>query len=79
MGESGDITWLANAKGEIALGVRRIDDDGDHALELLGADGQILALVRREDAARLVEKLQTGITFTDLVGDPSFSLDLGDL
>jgi len=76
--DSAGITWISDAEGTVALGVKRILARDGHALALVRPGGDLIRTLDRDDAARLIEKLQTGATFADIVGDSRFSLDLDE-
>ncbi|MDV7102057.1 hypothetical protein R4227_18525 [Gordonia amicalis] len=75
---SDSVVWIRDEEGEKALGLRRVHIDGDDALELIRPDGQLIRTIGREDATRLIEKLQTGIAFADIVSEPRFDIDLDE-
>ena len=79
MPELSDMQWLTDSVGERAVGIRRTTRTGDSALELYFPDGRCVGVVTRDKAARLVDMLQTGIAFADIVGDARFGLDVSDL
>lgn len=78
MTDSDSVVWIRDEEGEKALGLRRVRIDGDDALELIRPDGQLIRTIGRDDAGRLIEKLETGIAFADIVSDQRFNLDLDE-
>lgn len=74
-----DIEWLRDGDDHVALGYRSVERDGEPWLELYLPDGTHAASVGSEDAADLIAMLQTGITFSEIVGDHRFRIDLNGL
>lgn len=79
MCDSDDTQWLTDREGEIAVGIRRAVVDGRPVLSLYLPDGQRVGSVTEENAGLVVEMLQTGVAFAEIVGDERFALDLSDL
>ena len=73
------IEWMTDKNGAVTLGVRRVTRDGDAALELYLPDGTYGGVVTSANAASVIQKLQTGLTFAQIVGDEHFGIDLNDL
>ena len=79
MPELSNIQWLTDSLGERVVGIRRTTRTGDTGLELYLPDGRCVGVVTRDKAARLIDMLQTGTAFADIVGDARFGLDVSDL
>ncbi|MDV7172915.1 hypothetical protein R4144_05840 [Gordonia amicalis] len=71
-------TWLKDAAGRV-VGVTPKQSGDELYLVLSVPETGFSIEVDARAAQRLVESLEAGITFAEMVGDRTFSLDLGDV
>ncbi|CAM3165096.1 hypothetical protein DFJ75_3061 [Williamsia muralis] len=70
--------WLEDAVGN-AIGISRFADGDDPRVLLTVPALGLKREIDAEDASRLIQMLQTGMSFSEITGDRSFRLDLNEL
>lgn len=74
-----DIAWIPDNEGRIVIGIRKTVRNGETALELVDTVGSLVGTVTQENAARLIDMLEAGIEFSDIVGGTRFRIDLSEI
>lgn len=73
-----NITWLNDVDG-VRIGIQVVEVAGKPLVKLLLPDHGTEKTIDRAGAARLVEVLQNGMTFSKMLGDSGFSLLLDEI